>query len=82
MVVAILAAFSGCRGSNSTYTTAPTTTAMTTQPETPTINNGNGPLTTASTIPETTASTEATTDSVTEAADSTANTETMQSSAK
>lgn len=62
IVTAVLAAavslfLAGCRGNNSTYTTAQTT-AMTTQSttapsqtQTPTINNGNGPVTTASTEP-------------------------------
>lgn len=60
-LLAMLGVLAGCRGGNSTYTTAATTamtTAMTTQmttaattenaaAQTPTINNGNGPVTTA-----------------------------------
>lgn len=55
--VAMVVILSACRGNKSTYTT-PTTTAMTTAmttaettqnavTQTPTINNGNGPVTTA-----------------------------------
>lgn len=60
-LLAMLSVLAGCRGGNSTYTTAATTattTAVTTQmttasttentaAQTPTINNGNGPVTTA-----------------------------------
>lgn len=54
LVLTVAVVFAGCRGSNSTYTTTPTsgyTEASTngSQSETPTINNGNGPITTAAT---------------------------------
>lgn len=49
LVFSICLVLAGCRGSNSTYTTAITETTVTTQAETPTINNGNGPITTAPT---------------------------------
>lgn len=60
-------ALCGCRGGNSTYTTAPSTVPNTTlasetenaQTQTPTIDNGNGPVTTASMEPDVTTSSEA-----------------------
>lgn len=58
MVLSMSLVFAGCRGSNSTYTTEPVTTTAETQAETPTINNGNGPITTAPADTVTTETTE------------------------
>lgn len=63
MVLAMSIVLTGCRGSNSTYTTEPATTTAETQALTPTINNGNGPITTApitNTTSDTTSTTETT----------------------
>lgn len=49
MIMSMSLVFAGCRGSNSTYTTESVTTTVETQAETPTINNGNGPITTVPT---------------------------------
>ncbi len=60
MVLTMGIIFAGCRGSNSTYTTESVATTVETQASTPTINNGNGPITTAPTATNETASTAAT----------------------
>lgn len=67
ILICCVSALYGCRGGNSTYTSAPSTVPNTTlasepenaQTQTPTIDNGNGPVTTAATNPNDTDSAEA-----------------------